>query len=801
MRVLLKTLKKFFIRFWPFILILFLIVVFFWKFFLLGQIPLPGDFVVGTYYPWLDYKWGYAVGVPVKNPITTDVVSFTYPMRILAVTLLKNGIVPLWNRYILTGIPLMANFQSAPFTFTNIFYFIFNNYTAWGFQIVFQHIAAFIFTFLLLRYLKLSKLASIFGGLVYAFSGFNMIWSQWNAHTLAASFIPLTIYLLARWLDESKRIFLYFFAFVVFIQIISGYPQIVFYNLPVTVFFVLFRLKNKFDLKIWISYIISVCLSLGMGAFLILQSRELLALSQRAIEPLEFSWAFLPWQKIITFVAPDYFGNHATINYWGPTDYTTTTGYVGVAAFSLTCMAFFMWKKIKEVRFFIFVLFLSLLLSFPTFLSIFIWKEGFFGMQAASAHRALVLFIFSVSVLASYSFDNLKIMKPKNIILSLIVPGMILCAYGLFSAVGYFTNGNYFGLLNLEMWKIIVSIRNMALPITFFIVTSFIFITIAFKNVIKWDLKILLFIICIFELFRFGWKFTPFVKKEIIFPETPVLEYIQNKPQPFRVVSEGVIPINMKMPYGIESLEGYDAIYPVCIAQMIASINSGLANASPQGRYANVTNLGSNIIDLLNVKYVIDVKRDTKGNPDENGSSYTEMKYSKYFQVFADKTTVVLENKNVIPRAYIYSDWKVTNANDSLIGMLSSDFNPRDTIYLSKDPNIEKEDSGSGKYEYIKYSDSEQIIKADSSGNAILFVSDLNYPGWKAYVNGNEEKIITADYCFKAIPIRKGTSYIKLLYKPESFASGKIITLLSFSLWIILLIYELGSSKRGGRSS
>lgn len=798
MRDLKIPLKKFFSNYWPIILIFFLVVVFFWKFILLGQIPIPGDFVVGTYYPWLDYKWGYSVGVPVKNPITTDVVSFTYPMRILAIDQLRQGVVPLWNKYILTGTPLMANFQSAPFTLTNIYYFLFNNFTAWGLQVITQHFCAFIFTYILLRYLKVSKLASLFGGLVYAFSGFNLIWSQWNAHTLAASFIPLMIYLLSRWIDESKKLYLYLFSFVVFLQIISGYPQIVMYTIPLSGMFVLFKLKNKLHFKFWMMFGIALVLSLLMSAFLIFQSKELLDLSQRAIEPLEYSWAFLPWQKIITFIAPDYFGNHATMNYWGPTDYTTTTGYVGVVAFTLVCLSFFLKKENrKEVYFYQFVLFLSLILSFPTFISVFIWKEGFFGMQAASAHRALVLFTFSASILAAFALDKIRTIKIRSVLLAISIPGIILFLYGLFSVVGYLTDGNYFGQLFVDRWKILVSLRNMVLPVLFFGVTSIMVYQILRREKRARLLESLLVLISIIELFRFGWKFTPFVRKEIIFPTTPIIEFVRNEKPPFRVVSEGVIPINMKMPYKIESLEGYDAIYPVSIAQLVASINSGLVEATPQGRYANVTNLKSNIIDLLNVKYIIDIKKNAKGEPDINGTSQVEAGFNgKYKKVFEDKTTVVLENTKVIPRVYFYSQWEVLNNEDVLSKMVSSDFDPRNIVYLNEDPRIDRHSTVSGDYEYISYKDNQQVLKVTSSEDAVLFISDLNYPGWEVYVNDKQVKIINADYCFKAIPVMKGTSYVKLLYNPKSFSAGVKITLISLCVWIILMFYEIKISRK-----
>ena len=168
------------------------------------MVPITGDFVVGVYYPWLDYKWGYAVGVPVKNPMTTDVVSFTYPMQTLAIDILKEGNAPLWNPYILGGSPLLANFQSAPFSPTNFLYFLTDKLSAWSIQIFLQHFLAALFTFLLLCHWKVSKWGGIFGGIIFAFSGFNLIWSQWNGHTLAASFVPLILLFVDRWLINGK---------------------------------------------------------------------------------------------------------------------------------------------------------------------------------------------------------------------------------------------------------------------------------------------------------------------------------------------------------------------------------------------------------------------------------------------------------------------------------------------------------------------------------------------------------------------------------------------------------------------
>ena len=40
-----------------------------------GKVPIPIDGLIGSYYPWLDDKWGYAAGVPVQNISVTDAFS------------------------------------------------------------------------------------------------------------------------------------------------------------------------------------------------------------------------------------------------------------------------------------------------------------------------------------------------------------------------------------------------------------------------------------------------------------------------------------------------------------------------------------------------------------------------------------------------------------------------------------------------------------------------------------------------------------------------------------------------------
>lgn len=493
-------------RGWPFLAIILVVGLFFWRVFLKKEIPFPGDFVVGVYYPWLDYKWGFPTGVPVKNPIIADVPSLIYPTQTLAVDLMKKGQWPLWNPRILGGVPLMANFQSAPFSPTVFFYFIFNKTTAWAIQIILSHFLAVLFTYLLLRWWRVSKLGSLLGGIIFAFSGYNLIWSQFNGHTLAAVFIPLILLFEDRWLEKRKVLDLLGLSVALCFQVFSGYPQTCYYTLLACGLLWLIKIfKQKEIIFKTIGLAISFLLGMGLAAPQILVGKEFLSLSQWMFEWHPFGWTFLPWQKIITFLAPDYFGNHVTQNYWGLQDYTSNTGFVGVTAFILAILGIFLFKKRKEIIFLVSLLIVIIFLAFPTFLSIFIWQHNIFGMGSSSAHRILVLFNLSIAALAAFGFDQLKFkIKRKNLLISILIPFIIFLIFGIYAFVLRGTTV----LLYINVST--VALRNLIFPFAIFVLTTL---------VISWKQKFhfLLIFICIFELFRFGWKFTPFSSPDFVF--------------------------------------------------------------------------------------------------------------------------------------------------------------------------------------------------------------------------------------------------------------------------------------------
>ncbi len=395
----------------PILTILGITVIFFWKFFFKGLIPIPADIVTNTYLPWRSHYFG-----PVQNPILSDAISFTYPMRTLAVDIMQQGQLPLWNPYILMGTPLLANLQSAPFSPTIFLYFLTDTATAWGLQVVAQHFLAMLFMYVLLRYWKIGKSASLLGGLIYAFAGFNTIWSQWNIHTLTAAFLPIIIYFAEKLIEEKKKITGVFLSVSIAAQLLSGYPQLFIYTAAAIVILLIGK-TNKIINFINISKF--VLLGIGLSTIQLLPGLELILNSQRASEPIPFKWVFLPFAKTITFLIADFFGSHSAGNYWGPQNYTSNTGFIGIGVFILLIVGFKTKINSKVIVFSKLVLIAAILLSFATPISILLYKVNILGFAAATAHRALILFIFAVSIIASFGFEHLG-KKRRVVLLSII---------------------------------------------------------------------------------------------------------------------------------------------------------------------------------------------------------------------------------------------------------------------------------------------------------------------------------------------------------------------------------------------
>lgn len=800
----------------PFLLLLFILGIYF-KFFLFGQIPFPGDLLVSSYSPWFDY-----FKFPVKNPVISDVFSQIFPWKYLAIEQFKNLQWPLWNPFSFTGNPLLANYQSAVLYPLNLFLFIPKN-IGWGIFIFSQtFIAAFGMYLLLSLWLK-SKIAVVAGSIIFAVGGLMTTWLELGTAVHTICWLPLTLFCVEKYISFVKFRYLVFLAFFLSFSLLGGFAQGALYVLLLTSSFILIRANKNFKILVYLFF--SIISSLLLSAPQLLPTLDLVNQSIRLEDSYTESAKFglLPLKEFLKLFSADYFGNASTANYWGFLNYIETSSFLGTLSLPLLIFALLFLKKNRIIIFFMSIFFGSLILAFSNPLSVFIYQNNIPLLTLSYASRILFLTIFSAAVLISFSLDEVidNVSQYRNFFRCLvwstsiflgIIIGTILIPFLINHIIdsAYDASVKLFYLADPDYAKdnFIISLRNLVIPSFQIFLLTFLGAVLYLKRFNSRRSLILtsflLLLLCL-DLGRYFLKITPFVNNSFIFPSTPSIEFLQKQPGIFRIGRENaeVLPPNTWIPYHLSSFEGYDPLYLKNYSRFIAFTNSGILRSSGFGRYAELSQQSytSSLINLLNVKYFIAILRDDNrhvvrenvADPQKNLLYLLQEKKSGYKVVFHDISSAIVENPNVMPRVFFANSIVVAQTNQEEEKIFNNSFDPKKIVVLSNPLDI-KNISGKGEAKILTYSPNKVEIGTKTDNEEILVLSDQFENGWHATVDNIPTKITRADLIFRAVKVSPGIHKVIFTYWPESFDLGLKISLTAF---VIILSFSLVFKKRG----
>jgi uncharacterized membrane protein YfhO len=74
------------------------------------------------------------------------------------------------------------------------------------------------------------------------------------------------------------------------------------------------------------------------------------------------------------------------------------------------------------------------------------------------------------------------------------------------------------------------------------------------------------------------------------------------------------------------------------------------------------------------------------------------------------------------------------------------------------------------------------------SSPALAVLSEIFYPAWNAYVDGERAPLVRADYCLRAVPLRPGEHMLELRYESATFATGSLVTTASLAAAVALVL-------------
>lgn len=739
-----------------------------------GKVPMPAEALVTQYFPWNVVDYGLESRA---SAIATDVFRQQLPWVSLVVDEIRAGRWPLWNPYNFSGMPLLANLQSHVFHPTTLLFLLLPLIPAWVIFVVSVPMVAGISMYLFLREHNRSISASLLGTVGWMGASFIILWLPWGFIPYGIVILPLLLWCIEKLLKDNRWWVL--FVLLLFTEIVSGYVQLVLYTLMVVgaysgfVFFRVGMHRGKLILLVVLAFVVSF----GLSAIQLLPSWEAYKLSPRegqASSEIFFSYLLQP-EYFATLLAPSFFGNPLNHNLF-KVQYHETMLFVGIVVLFFALVSLFGKKKTKPEWFFLLLGLASILFALPTpFASLLVFLKIPI-LSSGIPSRIIILTQFSLIILASFGFDRWRKGEMRSVFFSLFVLGA-----GLFSL---------WFIAMTHAWQL--SLRALFIPSLVIGTIAILVVGHRWLGSLGRVVATIFIFIAIIEAVHFFHRNVAFSSWDLIFPTHPVLSWLQDHQNIDRHYGEGRagFDFNFSTYYRFFATEGFDSLYPRQYGELLASAhNDQLPKKilrSDAILPASHSAQKERLMNLLGIRYIFH----QEGYLDQ---PFSQRLREKNTPLFREGETLVVENTDALPRAFLVSNYEVFSDRTSLIERLYDPMvDQRRTILLEEDPEISPNlGSAEGSVQVESYLPSSVRMLVQTNQPQLLFLSDQWYPGWTATVDGQAAKVYRANDSFRAVVVPAGNHRVQFNYKPELFEIGMKITIgslfsflgLSMLLW------------------
>ncbi|HKO78581.1 MAG TPA: YfhO family protein, partial [Flavobacterium sp.] len=251
---------------------------------------------------------------------------------------------------------------------------------------------------------------------------------------------------------------------------------------------------------------------------------------------------------------------------------------------------------------------------------------------------------------------------------------------------------------------------------------------------------------------------------EMPFQETPTDVEILKDPTNYRVFDiQGLM--QARTSYFHKAIGGYSAVRPKRMQQLFDY---------------QIAKNNLEILNMLNVKYVIQTDKDGKEypiiNPDANGNAWFVSKVDFVKNSDAEMKALDKFNSKEVAVINVNEFSEIKNkafAKDSSATITLDSYQPNNLKYTS-----------------------------NNTKEGLAVFSEMYYEkGWKALVDGKETSIMRADYALRAIMVPAGKHTIEFKFEPQVVKTGSAITLVSCIGMLFLLVGGLYFEKKNGFKS
>jgi hypothetical protein len=147
----------------------------------------------------------------------------------------------------------------------------------------------------------------------------------------------------------------------------------------------------------------------------------------------------------------------------------------------------------------------------------------------------------------------------------------------------------------------------------------------------------------------------------------------------------------------------------------------------------------------------------------------------------------IYENLDALPRAFLVFQWQAAGSPAAAVeAMRAEGFDPRrEAVVVGDDAPQAITSIGQGSVTIMEYSPESVTLRVETDSGGLLVLTDANYPGWEAKVDGESAALWTVDGLFRGVFVPAGEHEIVMAFRPESFQRGAFLSGLGILAFVV----------------
>ena len=299
--------------------------------------------------------------------------------------------------------------------------------------------------------------------------------------------------------------------------------------------------------------------------------------------------------------------------------------------------------------------------------------------------------------------------------------------------------------------------------------------------------------------------------ENVVYPKSPVGAYLKDQEGWYRVLdlTKGMdaLPDGLSWRYRLQKVGGYDPSALKLCVRAVSLLKGRPVPADPTWMLKAYRVRNRTALNLLNVRYLVS----SEVLSSEGMSLREQFREVPTFAQFVGSGLLpkvyVYENEDSLPRAWWVKKKEILPEEEAWSLLENEGFSPLNRVLLHKEgvqaglPGFEGEslieggtDEGPGRVSVTRQEAGRLDLSVRGNAPGWVVVSEMGVPGWRAFLDGRETRVLRANGWMLAVFCPPGKHELFLEYEAPGFRMG-----MGWSAATVLLLLVVAAVRRKGR--